>query len=185
MHNGQEMLFLSTSSCLHAVTVSASTMSRYGASTTTERPKLHTAVSSDVLLANSANKKSGRGDSDHAPLMKLEGPQYCLSGLKRYVTPADTVDQSVLPLTPPGAVHALPLTNRFGPDDVPGVGSNLSMSGEYWVQLQDSVLLLQKKLQAGYMEGLSIGLVDKYARQVYCGAKMQNMFLLLGPQTSF
>lgn len=158
MHNGQEMLFLSTSSCLHAVSIPADTMNRFcglevgnvGDSPHSLPPVRHLLpqVKSDLKSTNTQKL--------------LEAPKYCLSGLKRYVVPSD-------PSPFISSDHQSPLRNKA--IDHTGGRKELSVAEEYWGTLQEAVLLLQKKVQSGCLEGLSIGLVDKYARQVplyYC-----------------
>lgn len=172
MHNGQEMLFLSTSSCLHAVAIPSDTMGRYCGVTIGRSPSKIGAVASSAAKGQAVDSKNGKAGMSlkrDEPLRQLAAPTFCLSGLKRYVIqagPSTRADVSMLSGGRAAQLAASAHADRGGSESLTGTGTGLSLSGEYWTELQDSVLLLQKKVQGGALEGLSIDLVDKYARQV-------------------
>ena len=159
MHSGQEMLFLSTSSCLHAVAIRADTINTY-CSVVVGGSGLPIRLPTTAATGAGTHSDKQHGQRDQ-PLLQLKAPKFCLSGLKRYVTPSDPA----LSLTEASSSGRSEESSRPA-DDQAGAGTTLSLSAGYWAKLQDSVLLLQKKMQGGYLDGLSIDLVDKYARQV-------------------
>lgn len=166
MHNGQEMLFLSTSSCLHAVAIPVEKINRYcslASGGSTRKLGAHHDPESALFTGKRTEDTNGLERKDQ-PLMRLNPPKFSISGLKRYIVPCG-------PSGLPTENHTISSSNTqlsgIKTDETTGAGTVLSLSGEYWTKLQDSVLLLQKRVQGGYLEGLSIDLVDKYARQVW------------------
>jgi hypothetical protein len=151
MHNGQEMLFLSTSSVLHAVKVPHDMIEKYCAPASNNEKNTH---SRPNVLPNI-------GDSS---LIKLEPPKFGLSGLKRYgFSDLDKPRGSVL--RAPNTISVLQ-HQQMDMNDLSAQPAILSAAIDFWTDLQNSVLKLEEKLENGYMEGLTIALVDKFARQV-------------------
>jgi hypothetical protein len=195
MHNGQEMLFLSASACIHAVRVPAEVMWKYcsanaavvGSGNANASDKLASPHWSSAPKSQQA-KALGLESANNA--VKMEAPKFCLSGLKRYVVPSPRADPSssasvsgYLPLggdaaavsaTAPWSSSAHRLATPLSSADPAGAAaapssfgsSALSLSGVFWERLQEGVLLLERQLQAGLLEGLTLGNVDKSARQV-------------------
>jgi hypothetical protein len=163
MHNGLEMLFLSTSSCLHAVKIPSEMMQDHCSLLKNKSKILETKI------------PNSRGANSEIKV-KLDPPHYSITGLRRYLTPVATnaseTDKLATGYTSL-AQHSAITEGSLN------LSRSLALSGEFWAILQEGVLQLEQKLQSGLLEGLSLGIVDKYARQVRFSKRQCVMCTLL------